>query len=435
MSSETVINVDGISKRFEIYENPRDRLRQMLWRGRRQFFREFWALRDVSFDVKRGETIGIIGQNGSGKSTLLQIIAGTLNPTGGNITTNGRVAALLELGSGFNPEYTGRENIFMYGSILGMSREQMQEKYQKIIEFSEIADFIDQPLKTYSSGMYVRLAFSVAIHVDPEVLIVDEALSVGDAFFQAKCMTLMRRLMDDGVTLLFVSHDTSAVKTLCNRAVLLDHGNMIAVGNTEKIVEKYYSTFVAKRQKINASSGSHANPQPDDSSGSDLGEAAEAFKRRAAFHRLSNGKAEFVNVEIIDEQGYSILAVDFGQTITLRMHLQINEDCPILALGFHIKDKNGADIVYDDTGIEDSHLLDLRAGERKIIDWTFRANLREGDYTVSAVVAIPLNLSIGLVETCDHVPMATQFRLHLSGHLPVHGAVLLDTEVGVRDAE
>ncbi|MCA3796129.1 MAG: ABC transporter ATP-binding protein, partial [Burkholderia sp.] len=235
MSSDLAVSVKDLSKVFHIYDSPRARLLQMLFGARKQYYREFWALRDISFDIARGETIGIVGHNGSGKSTLLQVISGTLSPSAGHVETNGKVAALLELGSGFNPEFTGRENVMLYGQILGMSEEELEEKYPAIVEFSEIGDFVNQPLKTYSSGMYVRLAFSVAIHVNPDILIVDEALSVGDALFQAKCMAVMKKLMDRGTTLLFVSHDPGSVKALCNRAILLDHGNMLAAGSTDHV--------------------------------------------------------------------------------------------------------------------------------------------------------------------------------------------------------
>ena len=222
--NDIVLSVRNVSKCFEIYEKPVHRLYQTLCAGRKKFYREFWALKDISFDVRKGECVGIIGRNGAGKSTLLQIITGTLAPTGGEVNLKGRVAALLELGSGFNPEFTGRENVYMNGAILGLSRREIDERFDDIVAFADIGDFIDQPVKTYSSGMMVSLAFAVNVFVDPEVLIVDEALAVGDAAFQRKCFMRMDALRQKGVTLILVTHDTSTVKERCDRAIYLkDH--------------------------------------------------------------------------------------------------------------------------------------------------------------------------------------------------------------------
>ena len=236
---ESVISVRGLGKRYEIYAQPRDRLLQSLFRGRRQFFQEFWALADVSFEVARGETVGIIGRNGSGKSTLLQLIAGTLTPTTGVAEIRGRVAALLELGSGFNPEFSGRENVFLNGAILGLARSEIETRLPGIVAFSGLEEFIDRPVKTYSSGMLMRLAFSVAVNVEPDVLIVDEALAVGDTAFQLKCVERLERLTQSGVTLLFVSHDATLVKSFCQRAIYLDRGRLKAEGRPEVITELY----------------------------------------------------------------------------------------------------------------------------------------------------------------------------------------------------
>jgi lipopolysaccharide transport system ATP-binding protein len=249
MSSEVAIRVENLSKCFHIYEKPRDRLLQMLARNRKQYFREFWAVRDVSFEIKKGETVGIVGRNGSGKSTLLQMICGTLNPTQGEITTNGRVAALLELGSGFNPEFTGRENVYMNAAVLGLSKEETDQRFEEILKFSEIENFIDQPVKTYSSGMMVRLAFSVAINVDPQILIVDEALSVGDELFQRKCYSRIAAIKKLGSTILFVSHSGAAITELCDRAILIDAGEKISVGNPKTIVGRYQKLLYAPRDK------------------------------------------------------------------------------------------------------------------------------------------------------------------------------------------
>jgi lipopolysaccharide transport system ATP-binding protein len=236
---ELLIEVRGLGKRYEIYAQPRDRLLQSLFRGRRQFFQEFWALADISFEVRRGETVGIVGRNGSGKSTLLQLIAGTLTPTTGTVDVRGRIAALLELGSGFNPEFSGRENVFLNGAILGLARSEIEARLPEIVAFSGLEEFIDRPVKTYSSGMLMRLAFAVAVNVEPDILIIDEALAVGDIAFQLKCIERLERLTRSGVTLLFVSHDTSLVKTFCRHAVYLDRGRLRAQGTPDVVTELY----------------------------------------------------------------------------------------------------------------------------------------------------------------------------------------------------
>lgn len=239
MSSEVVLKVQNIGKRYEIYEVPHHRLMQTLFRGRKQFYKEFWALKGVSFELKKGECLGIIGRNGSGKSTLLQVIAGTLAPTTGSVSVNGKVAALLELGSGFNPEFTGRENVYLNGTIMGFSRVEMDKKFDEIAAFADIGEYIEQPVRTYSSGMQMRLAFSVATVHRPEVLIVDEALSVGDTFFQHKSFDRIRQFSKQGTTLLIVSHDASAIKSICHRAIFLDEGNPVMQGHPEAVLDYY----------------------------------------------------------------------------------------------------------------------------------------------------------------------------------------------------
>jgi lipopolysaccharide transport system ATP-binding protein len=239
-----VIRVENLGKCYRIYDTPKDRLKQALWRGNRRYYREFWALRDVSFEVRRGETLGIIGRNGSGKSTLLQMICGTLTPTEGSVQTHGRVAALLELGSGFNPEFTGVENVFLNASLLGLSEAQTNERLDDILAFADIGEFVHQPVKTYSSGMVVRLAFSVIAQVDPDILVVDEALSVGDAFFTQKCMRFIHRFRERGC-LLFVSHDTTAVTSICDRAILIGKGKAQRMGSAKTITQEYIKDLYA----------------------------------------------------------------------------------------------------------------------------------------------------------------------------------------------
>jgi lipopolysaccharide transport system ATP-binding protein len=239
MSSSLAIHAQHLGKAFHLYERPIDRLKQMLMRGRRRYFKEFVALHDVSFELKKGEVLGLVGRNGAGKSTLLQLICGTLSPTQGDVAVRGRVAALLELGAGFNPDFTGRENIYLNASILGLSKAEIDDRYGAIVDFSGIADFIDQPVKTYSSGMYVRLAFSIATSVDPDILVIDEALSVGDGAFARKSFERIMRLKEKGATILFCSHSMYQVEALCTRAIWLEKGNVMQLGNPATVVASY----------------------------------------------------------------------------------------------------------------------------------------------------------------------------------------------------
>jgi lipopolysaccharide transport system ATP-binding protein len=244
----SAISVASLSKCYQIYERPQNRLWQFLWRGKRKYHRDFWSLRNVSFEVAQGETVGVIGRNGSGKSTLLQMLAGTLQPSFGVVATQGRVAALLELGSGFNPEFSGRENVYLNAMILGLSGQETEERFDEILNFADIGEFIDQPVKTYSSGMIVRLAFAVSVCVEPDILIIDEALSVGDMAFQFKCMERLDRLTKSGVTLLFVSHDLGAVKAFCQRAIYLVKGEVRAMGSASDMVELYLMDMRAEQK-------------------------------------------------------------------------------------------------------------------------------------------------------------------------------------------
>lgn len=249
MIDNIAIKVENLSKCYQIYDKPHQRLLQGFLGSKKQHYKEFWALKDISFEIKKGETVGIIGRNGSGKSTLLQIICGTLMPSGGTVETYGRIAALLELGSGFNPEFTGRENVYMNASVLGLMQDEIDARYDDILAFADIGDFIEQPVKTYSSGMVVRLAFAVAINVDPEILIVDEALSVGDELFQRKCFSRIEAIRAQGATILFVSHSGGTIVELCDRAILLDSGEKLAVGMPKQIVNRYQKLLYAPIDK------------------------------------------------------------------------------------------------------------------------------------------------------------------------------------------
>lgn len=429
MSSDIAVKVENLSKCFHIYDRPRDRLLQMFAGGRKQYYREFWALKNVSFEIKKGETVGIIGRNGSGKSTLLQMICGTLTPTSGTVEIQGRVAALLELGSGFNPEFTGRENVYMNAAVLGLSNEEVDACFNDIVAFAEISEFLDQPVKTYSSGMFVRLAFSVIVHVNADILVIDEALSVGDMHFQAKCMLKLKKMMESGVTVLFVSHDAGAVKALCNRAIYLERGKLVAIGPTDEVAEVYYGAGVKSNQPVQCSPEStFTESERGFFTDDDLGGQRE-FSVRAAFHRVQNGMAEFLNVRLLDEFGHKVEMVDFGRTMILRMVFKSRINLPLISLAYHIRDRNGVDVIYSDTEIENCHIANLRAGEVVTMDWKFAMNLREGDYSVAAMLSIPQDLSIGQVQVCDFAPLAVNFKVARGKSAPIYGAAYWSNKV------
>lgn len=269
MSSDLILSARGLGKAYHIYKRPQDRLLQMLFRGRRQFFDEFWALRNIDLDIYRGETVGVIGRNGAGKSTLLQLLCGTLTPTEGTCRIDGRVAALLELGTGFNPEFTGRENVYLNAAVLGLKQDEIDAKFGAIEAFADIGDFIDQPVKTYSSGMHARLAFAVAIHVDPEVLIVDEILAVGDVAFQRKCIERFYQIRDSGCTILFVSHDPYMVKTVCQRAIYLSHGQPVAYGPAAEVIDRYTVDMEAANKPATPPPAPEPEPAPAETANAD----------------------------------------------------------------------------------------------------------------------------------------------------------------------
>lgn len=327
------IKVENLSKCYQIYDQPQDRLKQsimprirrILGRAPVNYFREFWALRDVSFEIKKGETVGIIGRNGSGKSTLLQLICGTLNPTGGRIQTQGRIAALLELGSGFNPEFTGRENVHMNAALLGLSKEETVARFDDIIAFADIGNFIEQPVKTYSSGMMVRLAFAVIAHVDADILVIDEALAVGDAFFRQKCMRFLRRFMKTG-TVLFVSHDTGSVRSLCTHAIWIEKGRMLQQGSPKEVSENYLEAFYEEQQGkstttrikqnfIDSSDSQAKDPRLAFINASNLRNDLRLFEFNPDAPSFGKGEAQITSVKFFDRQGCCERRISYRRSI------------------------------------------------------------------------------------------------------------------------
>ncbi len=404
MSSEIAIQIDNLSKCYHIYEKPRDRLFQMLTFGRKKFFREFWALNNVTFQVEKGETVGIIGKNGSGKSTLLQMICGTINPTSGSVLVNGRVAALLELGAGFNPEFTGKENVFLSASLYGLSQEEIEECFNKITDFADIGDFIDQPLKTYSSGMFVRLAFAVIAHVNADILVVDEALSVGDAYFVQKCMRYLREFMKNG-TLLFCSHDISAIVNLCSSAILLKNGHMEMMGKPKVIAECYLAALYEsvqgesnlsqekkiqdEKNLIHTRAYEYKDVRESLINSSILRNDIEVFRFNPDNAAFGTGAAEITSVKLLDEVGVPLSWVVGGCKVILEIGGSSNKKLIKPIIGFHFKDRLGQVLFADNTYLTyifDENVID--EGKEFIARFSFTMPiLATGSYSISPSIA------------------------------------------------
>lgn len=343
MSNDFALKVENLSKCYQIFDRPQDRVKQAFVGKRKKYYRDFWALRDINFEVKKGEAFGVIGRNGSGKSTLLQLICNTLTPTTGTITTNGRIAALLELGAGFNLEFTGRENVYINGAILGFSRKEIDERFDEIAAFADIGHFIDQPVKSYSSGMFVRLAFSVQACVSPDILIIDEALAVGDVFFRQKCYKLLNQFLDRGVSVILVTHGMTEVEQFCQRALLLNRGQMVFNGSANEAVKRYYLT----EQKTFAITPSEPSTEiniqdtdsddmfwPDDSQFLDISKVSQ----------VSNGWAECTRVAVCDIEGRANQTFHQGETVSFFYEFKLMHDIEIPTTGIVIQNDKGINV-------------------------------------------------------------------------------------------
>lgn len=386
MSEKVAISVENVSKVYKLYEKPSDRMKEAL--GLKKVpVKEHFALDTVSFQVGRGETVGIIGTNGSGKSTILKIITGVLNPTGGRVEIDGRISALLELGAGFNMEYTGIENIYLNGTMMGFSNEEIEARMDDILNFADIGEFVHQPVKTYSSGMFVRLAFAVAINIEPEILIVDEALSVGDVFFQSKCYHKFEEFKRMGKTILFVSHDLSSISKYCDRVVLLDKGHKRAEGAPKQIVDMYKKLLV---NQLNSDEG------PDTVSGKKAGNTAisdEAQGDRSEWKRslvlnpqiveYGEKQAEIIDFAVLDKEGQISNAVEKGEMCTIKMKVRTNREVENPIFAFTIKNLQGTEITGTNSYFEGQEIGDLPAGAEKEITFEQEMNLQGGEYLIS----------------------------------------------------
>ena len=399
---EVVIRAENLSKSYQIYDRPEHRLWQGLFRGRRQFAREFWALNDISFEVPRGKTVGIIGRNGSGKSTLLQIICGTLTPTSGAINVIGRVGALLELGAGFNPEFTGRENVYLNAALLGLSRDEIDAKYEDIVSFADVGGFIDQPLKTYSTGMFVRLAFGVIANVDADVLVIDEALAVGDAAFTQKCMRYLRRFQETG-TILFASHDAAAIVNLCEHAIWLHEGKTTLAGSAKEVVEAYLQSTLETSQGISAEQSekraNEAFQAPRTSAARRENETNQLLDdghyRQRVFaldpeaRPFGKGGATIAAAHLTGDSQGAKAVLRGGESCTLRVLIRANEHMTGVIVGFHLKDRLGQ-VVFGENTFSASRLepFALSTGESAWAIFTFSLPiLRSGTYSLDLAVA------------------------------------------------
>lgn len=410
-SDEYSIRVNGLSKRYEIYAEPADRLRQMvlprlrkaLHRAPHEYFNEFWALRDVSFDVKRGETVGIVGRNGSGKSTLLQMVCGTLSPTVGSVDVRGRIAALLELGAGFNPEFTGRENVRLSGLLYGLSDEELSERYPEIVDFAEIGDFINQPVKMYSSGMYVRLAFAIAINVSPDILVIDEALAVGDESFQRKCFARIDAIREAGATVLFVSHAAGTVIELCNRAILLDAGELLLQGLPKHIISRYHKLLYAPREATSeirnrirqegeriasmASNGDdRVNQRTEDIAVSTDDSYYEEGLVPKSTLRYEDRGAEIVNPVVVtaSDQRVNVLRGNVGYVYTY--NVKFRKRALGVRFGMAIRTVSGFALGGAASAANAGDGIDVDAGQEYEVRFRFRALMAPGVYFLNAGV-------------------------------------------------
>lgn len=407
--SQYAIDVANVTKVYRLYEKPIDRLKESMSISHKNYHRDFYALNQLSFQVKKGETAGIIGTNGSGKSTILKIITGVLTPTTGAVRVDGKISALLELGAGFNMDYTGIENIYMNGTMMGYTKKEMDLKLQDILDFAEIGDFVYQPVKTYSSGMFVRLAFALAINVDPEILIVDEALSVGDVFFQAKCYRRMEEIRQKGTTILMVTHDMGSIIKYCDKVVLLNKGEFVAQGDPGRMVDLYKKILAgqmdALMEDLKEEPGETGSAELSDFSGgmnldgkaSKAPETAKSQDVSPAGNKLmkdrltinfdrteyGDGRAEIIDLGLFDEKGSITNLLLKGETFTIKERIRFNTDIPSPIFTYTIKDKKGTELTGTNTMFEGADIQPVKAGDQYLVEFSQKMTLQGGEYLLS----------------------------------------------------
>lgn len=377
MENKKVIQVKDLTKMYKLYDKPSDRLKEALGLTRKKLYKEHYALHDVNFDIYEGECVGIIGTNGSGKSTILKIITGVLTPTAGEVKVDGRISALLELGAGFNMEYSGLENVYLNGTMIGFSKEEIDARLNDILEFADIGDFIHQPVKTYSSGMFVRLAFAVAINIDPEILVVDEALSVGDVFFQAKCYHKFEEFKKQGKTILFVSHDLGSVSKYCDRVILLNKGVKMDEGSPKQMVDLYKQLLVGQNPVKQNESDSTEQIVAEDSEG--LGD----FQVNPNMLEYGSRIAEITDFRVIDDKGRCSNTVEKGSCFKIRMKVRFNEEIQEPIMAYTFKNIQGTEITGTNTMYENAKIEQSGKGDICTVTFTQNMNLQGGEYLLS----------------------------------------------------
>ena len=427
-----MIRASKVSKCYRIYQRPLDHLKEALTFGRKQFHEPFWALRDVDLEVPRGCCLGIIGENGSGKSTLLRIIAGVAKPTSGDIAVDGRVSALLELGAGFNPEFTGRDNVLLNASILGFTDSETRARMPSIEKFAEIGEFVDRPVKTYSSGMFLRLAFAVAIHMDPDVLVVDEALAVGDLYFQQRCIRRIQHLKQQGVTIVFVSHDLEAQRSLADRAVWVDHGRVVLEGRPDDVASRYTAAMMARGDKeMMADEELGRSLRVSD----ELEISEEALSRIPPFvtsipnvdHRHGNGKARIEGIGVYGGEGHPLTSVGQGDRLSIRISVEFAEDVEKPNIGFMLRNRLGEDVTGTNVMFEGERLPPARAGDQMSVDFVMDLPLLQGGfYHFSPAVA---EGTLDEYEMCDWVENA--YAVEVVQRTTTHGHMRIPMRVRV----
>ncbi|MCC8026202.1 MAG: ABC transporter ATP-binding protein [Clostridium sp.] len=395
---EYAIDVANVTKVYKLYEKPIDRLKESMSISHKNYHRDFYALNRLSFKVKKGESVGIIGTNGSGKSTILKIITGVLTPSTGEVRVDGKISALLELGAGFNMDYTGIENIYMNGTMMGYTKKEMDAKLQDILDFAEIGDFVYQPVKTYSSGMFVRLAFALAINVDPEILIVDEALSVGDVFFQAKCYRRMEEIRRKGTTILMVTHDMGSIIKYCDKVVLLNKGEFVSEGEPGRMVDMYKKILAgqmdALMEELEGSREDRGQVEmPDFSGGMNLDRKAPKPERGSLmkdkltinFDRTEygDGRAEIVDLGLFDEKGSITNLLLKGETFTIKERIRFHTEIQAPIFTYTIKDKKGTELTGTNTMFEGADIKPVKAGDEYLVEFSQKMTLQGGEYLLS----------------------------------------------------
>ncbi len=390
--SENAIVVDHVSKIYRLYDRPRDRMKEALGFGKKKYSREHYALNEVSFEVRRGETVGIIGENGAGKSTILKIITGVLTPSSGNVEVNGRISALLELGAGFNMEYSGIENVYLNGAMIGFSREEIDQKLNDILSFADIGEFVYQPVKTYSSGMFVRLAFAVAINIDPDILIVDEALSVGDAFFQVKCYHKFEEFKKQGKTIIFVSHDLSSVNKYCDRVILLNKGNKLAEGSSREMIDLYKRVMAGEEEPLGGKGSDKASQEASvsnpgdyfekgkDHSENEEGNWKQLMEENPHSSSYGNGAARIIDYCVMDHNGRITNVLNTGEAYTVRMKVRFYQTLSEPVFALTIRNKQGTEICGTNTMYEDIDTGNVKDGDERIVSFSQRMTLKGGEY-------------------------------------------------------